>query len=70
MTQTLTDAVARVSKLPTAEQQALAQLLLDEIASEARWTESFARSQGLLATLANEALAELRAGETEPLQMR
>jgi len=35
--------------------------------SERRWAEAFAKSQDKLATLADEALAELDRGETEPL---
>jgi hypothetical protein len=36
-------------------------------ASERRWDDSFAASTDVLAQLADEALAEHRAGRTEPL---
>ena len=67
MTQLLEKALSEVAKLPPAEQDALAAILLNELASEKRWTESFAKSQDALAKLANEALAENAAGLTKPL---
>jgi hypothetical protein len=67
MTQALTAAVAVATKLPAAEQDALAAILLEEIASEHRWSQSFAKSQSVLESLASEALAELEAGETKAL---
>ncbi len=41
--------------------------LLEELASERRWEELFAGSHDLLGHLADEALAEHRAGRTEEL---
>ena len=67
MTQALTSAVAEVAKLPPAEQDILAGILLEEIASEAQWSKSFAKSEPALESLAAEALAEFRAGRTKPL---
>lgn len=67
MTQLLEKALSEVAKLPPAEQDALAAILLNELASEKRWTESFAKSQDALAKLAKEALAEDAAGLTKPL---
>lgn len=67
MTRALETALAEVAKLPPEEQDALAALLLDEIASEQRWSRSFAASPGVLESLAAEALAEHRAGKTRPL---
>lgn len=43
----------------------MASLLLAELESERRWTESFAASQDPLATLAEEALREFETGETK-----
>jgi len=40
-------------------------MLLEELASERRWDELFAGSHDLLGQLADEALAEHRAGRTE-----
>ncbi len=67
MTSVLETALAEVAKLPAAEQDALAVLLLDEIKSEQGWSQSFAESQTLLKSLAADALAEHRAGRTKPL---
>lgn len=67
MTQALDNAFAAIAKLPPAEQDALATLLMDEIKSEQRWADSFAKSQGLLESMADEALAEFKAGKTKPL---
>jgi hypothetical protein len=44
MTQALTSGVAVATKLPPAEQDALAVVLLEEIASEQRWSKSFVKS--------------------------
>jgi hypothetical protein len=61
-------AIFEVEKLTEPEQQdALAVIPLAEIASERRWSESFARAQDALARLAAEALAEHAAGLTQPL---
>jgi hypothetical protein len=67
MTHLLDKALSEVAKLPASEQDAVAALVLEELASEARWSLSFAESQDLLATLAEEALAEHAAGQTKPL---
>jgi hypothetical protein len=67
MTKLLERAIAEAAKLPDADQDALAQLVLDEITSERAWDERFARSQDVLARMAAEALAEHAAGLTTPL---
>lgn len=67
MTRVLEAALAEVAKLPPDEQDALAAILLDEIKSEQRWSESFSRSQDILKALAEDALAEFNAGKTKPL---
>ncbi len=65
MTKLLQKAFDEASKLPEVEQDALGRMLLEELASERRWDELFAGSHDLLAELADEALAEHRAGRTE-----
>ena len=45
MTQLLEEAITRVQQLPAAEQNAIAQLILDELADDERWDVAFARSQ-------------------------
>lgn len=67
MTQLLEKVLSEVAKLPASEQDALATILLDELASEHRWSASFAKSQDVLAKLAEEALAEHASGQTKPL---
>jgi hypothetical protein len=67
MTQLLERAVNEASRLPDSEQDALANLLMEEISSEARWSAAFAGSQSQLAILAAEALAEYDSGRTRPL---
>ena len=67
MTHALMSAVAQAEKLPPAEQDVLAAILIEEIESEQRWSQSFARSEYVLEALAAEALAEFKAGKAEPL---
>jgi hypothetical protein len=67
MTKLLEKALDEVAKLPASEQDAVAAILLEELASEQRWAKSFAGSQDQLAKLAQEALAEYKAGRTKPL---
>ncbi len=67
MTKLLEKAFAEAAKLPDDDQDALAQALLAELASERRWDELFAASPDVLSDLAEEALAEHRAGRTKPL---
>lgn len=67
MTQLLEKALSELAKLPASEQDELAAILLGELASDKRWSESFAKSQDVLAKLAKEALAEHEMGRTKPL---
>jgi len=67
MTKLLKRAFDEASKLPEPEQDALAKALLEELESERRWDELFAASGDVLEKLADEALAEHRAGRTEKL---
>ena len=67
MTDLLEKAFDEVKKLPPSEQDAVAAILLQELAAEQRWSDSFANSQDALEKLAQEALAEHRAGQTKPM---
>lgn len=67
MPESLDKAYAVIAKLPEPEQEAIAALILEEIASEARWQHAFANSAKGLSTLADEALAEYHGGKTQPL---
>jgi len=62
MTQLLEQALAELRKLTESEQDAMAALILDELADEQRWQESFARSQDQLAQLAEQARKDIREG--------
>lgn len=68
MTRLLDKAFEAASKLPEEDQDALAEMLLNDLASEERWTEAFARSQDKLALLAKEALTEFKKGKTKPIE--
>ena len=67
MPQLLEKAFAEVSRLPQSEQESFAAWILEELASEQRWSRALARSQDALDQLADEALAEHRAGQTQVL---
>lgn len=64
MTDLLECVVGKLRTLPDSEQNAIAALILDELGDEARWDEAFTRAPDALAKLADEALAEDRAGKT------
>jgi hypothetical protein len=67
MAELLDQAFAEAAKLPRSQRDALASWILEELADEQRWDASFAASQDALARMADEALAEHRAGRTRPL---
>lgn len=67
MTHLLEQAFAAAARLPAEEQDALARALLADLASEQAIDAALARDPDALARLADEALAEHRAGRTEPL---
>jgi hypothetical protein len=62
MTQLLEQALAQVSKLTQSEQDVIATLILEDLADEQRWDETFARSQDRLARLAAKVRDDIRAG--------
>ena len=66
MTLLLERAINEVKKLTDDQQDALAQLILENL-DEQRWDELFSRpeSETLLEKLANEALAEYHVGKTQ-----
>ena len=67
MTKLLEQAFSQVAKLPASEQDAVATIVIEELASEQRWAESCAKSHDVLASLADQALADYAAGRTKPL---
>ena len=62
MSQLLDHAVAEARKLPDAEQDAIAALILQEMEDERRWDEALASSPGKLAALVARAEEQVRAG--------
>jgi hypothetical protein len=67
MTTLLQQAFAEAAKLPQEEQDVLAARLLAELQAEDAFDRAIAGSADKLARLAEEALAEHRAGRTEEL---
>jgi phage/plasmid-associated DNA primase len=68
MTKIFDKAIAEARKLPPEEQDAIGARILEEIADEALWAKKFAERPDVLEKLAEEALAEHRAGKTTPLE--
>jgi hypothetical protein len=62
MTQLLQQAIAELHKLPASEQDAIATLILDELADEERWNNAFTDSQKELSALAEKVREDIRAG--------
>jgi hypothetical protein len=67
MTNALEKAFAAASRLPDPDQDALAAAIVAELAADERWEAALAASPEPLGHLADEALAEHRAGRSKPL---
>ncbi len=67
MTKQLEKAFREATKLPPKEQNSLAKWLLEELASERRWSQAFARSRRQMASMAKAALVEHRQGRSKDL---
>ena len=67
MTRLLEEAFKAAAKLSAAEQDALAQAILAEVAAESQWDRRLAETSRELERLADEALREHRRGLTRPL---
>jgi hypothetical protein len=63
MTQLLQHALSEVNKLSESDQDAIAAVILAELADERRWQESFAGSQNKLAILAEKVREDIRSGK-------
>lgn len=63
MTALLEQALAEMQRLSPAQQDAIAALILEELADEARWDQAFAQSSDALARLAQKARTEKQAGK-------
>jgi hypothetical protein len=65
MTKALEQAFREAAKLPEAEQDALAEAIRSEVMGDEDWERSFTSSTDALERLADEAIAEHRAGRTQ-----
>jgi hypothetical protein len=63
MSKLLNKAIAKARKLPSDEQDAIGALILEELADEARWAETFARTQEQLGRWADEVIKEIKSGK-------
>ena len=70
MTLLLEKAISEIKKLSNDEQDAIAAVLMAELASERQWERAFDSSAEQLSSLAKEALDEHRAGKTEAFESR
>jgi hypothetical protein len=64
VTELLSRAFERASELHPTLQDELARQILEDLVGESKWEETLARTQDQLEKLADQALAELRAGRT------
>ncbi len=71
MSQLMERAFQEAKQLSESDQEAIASIILQEIESERRWEELFSRpeSADLLARMADEALAGIRAGRARKLDL-
>ena len=67
MTKLLEKAFEAATQLPPEQQDAVAAIILDEISSEQRWNEAFAKSQDVLSALAKNAIEAHATGKSTPL---
>ncbi len=61
----LKKAIEKAEKLSDKEQQAIAQLIVDEIS----WDQTLKESEKQLSSLAQEAMVEYKKGKTKPFQI-
>lgn len=66
MTTALKNIFEKINTLPVKEQNAIANLLKEELA----WQKSYNRSQSQLSSLAAEALEEYHKGKTRPMNLK
>ena len=65
MSQLLDRVIEEMRKLSAPEQDAIAAVILEELADERRWDDAFAQSQEQLARLADKVRADIRAGRAK-----
>ncbi len=69
MTKLLEKAFNAISQLSEPDQDSVASFILEELASEERWTNAFSASGDKLTQLAKEAIAEYKSGKSRPLNL-
>ena len=62
MTQLLQQAIDEIRKRPDDEQDAIAAMILEQLADEAQWEQAFARTQARLAAWSEQVGEDVRAG--------
>ena len=67
MADLLDRAAQKVRRLPEAEKNVIAAIIIEELEDEAHWKQAFSKSQDMLAQLAAEAMEEDPKGETKEL---
>lgn len=70
MTKLLERVFKEASKLPEIEQNAFAKWMLDELEAEAKLQKAFEASEDILDKLADEAVAEHKAGKSKILNVK
>jgi hypothetical protein len=69
MTQLLQQAIGEIQKLPDADQDAIAALILAELEDDRRWDEQFAQCQPQLAKLAEKVREDVQAGRVQAMDV-
>jgi len=69
MTELLEKALAAVQNLPESDQDAIASIILEELADERQWDDAFASSQDQLRRLADRVRRDISAGKVRNLEI-
>lgn len=64
MPELLEQAITRLKSMPANEQEAIAEMIIEELEDETQWDATFAHTQDVLDELAAKAMAEYHAGNT------
>lgn len=67
MTPLLEKAIAELNKLPEAQQETMAQWILEALEDDARWDQAFSHSLPQLEQLGKKAMEDYHAGHTSEL---
>jgi hypothetical protein len=67
MTQLLERAIGEAQKLPPSDQDAIAALILEELADDRRWDDAFAASQDRLSKLAAKVKGDIASGRVRDI---